>query len=120
MLEKVGQDKVAEALKEAAQVLRTVVEERDTALSKLAQIELRGRCEKLASNMQSKGVSSEPFDYVVSNLEKMAAQGKLDEMERAVNLVGPDMGQKLGHAAHLNSDQAQGGSSLLETFLLDG
>lgn len=117
MLEKVGQDKVAEVLSEAAAVIRTVTGERDSALAKLAAMETHQRCEKLASVMVSKGLTSEPHDYVVGNLEKMASQGKLDEVERAVGMVGPDMGQKI---AHLNNDQAQGGSSPLESYLLDG
>lgn len=117
MLEKVGQDKVAEVLNEAATVIRTVTGERDAALLKLAQIETRSRCEKLASSMQTKGLNSEPYDHLVGNLEKMAAQGKLEQLESAVNLVGPDMGSKL---ASLNHDdrQVQGGTSPLESYLL--
>jgi len=117
MLEKVGQDKAAEAMLEAAQVIRAVTDERDQALAKLAAIEQHTRCEKLASAMAAKNLTSEPHDYVVSNLEKMAAQGKLDELERAVAMVGPDMGQKI---AHLSNDEhhAQGGTSPLETYLL--
>ena len=119
MLEKIGQDKVAEALTEAGNVLRAVTAERDEAISKLAAIELRNEAVKVASSMVSKGLTSEPIEYVTENLMKMAEQGKFAEVKKAVEMVGPDMGQKI---ANLNHDdrQAQGGSSSLESYLLGG
>jgi len=117
-MEKISHDKVAEVLNDAATALRSVTAERDELRTKVAQYERRAEAEKVAHEMQSKGISNEPFEQLVTNLEKMAESGKLGEIKNAVNLVGPDMGRKL--ASLTNDNQSHVGGSDLESFLTGG
>lgn len=86
---------------------------RDLALSGLA----RQRVEKVASAMIEKGLRDGNVQDVANELEKEASAGalNLDVTERAVELVGKDMGKH----AHV-SDELSGatGSSDLERFVL--
>ncbi len=123
-MEKQAFTKAAMLLKQAATELRQVTAERDTykeqldeALSKAASVETRQRCEKLASSMQSKGLTGgEPLAHIIEGLEKKAESGKLGEVEQAVDLVGPDMWGKLATAA---SDEGQGvGATAFESVIM--
>lgn len=118
MSAKVGSAQLSELLKEGADTLRKTASERDFYKGKFAEMELRNRCEKLARSMHSKGVNA---DHTVEALTdwhvKQAAAGELslDVIEKAVELQGPDMAQKIGHLA--SDGPTGGGSSQLEQYL---
>lgn len=114
-MEKISNEKVAEVLNDAAQALRAVTAERDTLKAKVASYERRQDAEKVAHEMELKGLANEPHDQLVANLEKMAENGKLGEIKNAVGLVGPDMGRKL--ASLTNDAQSHVGGSDLESFI---
>lgn len=117
-MKKLSHDKIAEVIADAAAALRKITAERDEALAKLAGIERRQEAEKVARAMQEKGLNNGPIDQLISDLEKMAETGKLQDVKNAVELVGPDMAAKL---ATINNDiPRNGGVSELETFILSG
>lgn len=97
---KISNAKIAEVLSEAASQLRTITAERDALSAKLAHIERRSEATKVAQAMQDKGLTSEPIDHLVENLEKMAADGKLQNLADAVDLVGPDMWSKVAQTTN--------------------
>jgi len=94
-MEKLNQAKVAGLAKEAAVQLRAVTAERDELREKVARLELRQDCEKIASEMQRKGLSDEPTESLIETLEKKAHAGQLENVRAAVDMVGPDMWNKL-------------------------
>lgn len=123
-MEKIAQEHFSQLLKDAAEALRTVTAQRDDALGKVAAMETHQDATKLAHTMQSKGLTGDlSIAQVTANLEKMASEGKLDTVKAAVDLVGPNMGDKL---ASLNSNDssddrpAAAGMSLLEQFIISG
>lgn len=122
MFSKLAQDKVAEALGDAAVTIRKLAAERDDAVAKVAQYEARDRSTKLAHVMLQKGVTSDPVEKVAQDLLETALTNPSDfaDQERAVAMIGPDMGQKIGHVGSRNSDEATGGTSPLESYLLNG
>jgi hypothetical protein len=80
----------------------------------------RDEAEKVAHAMQEKGISTDvPYEALVDQLEKAASTGQLEKIAEAVDLVGPNMGQKI---ASLSNDEgrAQGGPTDFERFLLGG
>ena len=120
-MNKISNAKVAEVLSDAATTLRAQQAYIGELETKLAAKEQRERVEKLASQMHQKG-----FDLDVSvsdladRLEKAAEQKKLDVIEAAVDLAGPDMGSKL---ASLTNDDGPGASSAasdLERYIVVG
>jgi hypothetical protein len=118
MTTKVSSTQLVELLKEGADTLRKTASERDFYKEKCAQMELRERCEKLARAMHGKGIN---MDQSVEELAdwyvKQASTGEanLAVVEKAVELQGPDMAQKIGH---LSSDgPTGGGASQLEQYL---
>lgn len=116
-MNKVSSEQLCELLKEGADTLRKVGSERDFYKEKCAKMELYDRCEKLARAMHEKGINA---DQTIEDLTgwyvKQAATGEtnLEVVEKAVELQGPDMAQKIGH---LSSDGPTGGASSLETYL---
>lgn len=118
-MEKISQEKVAQLFKDAAETIRTLVAERDTAVTKLAQIERGSAIDKLASEIEKKGLGNgASHSDLVANLEKMAEQGKLEMVREAVGFVGPDMGEKLASINNNDENRSGGGSSALEQFIL--
>lgn len=118
MTTKVSSSQLHELLKEGADTLRKTASERDFYKDKCAQMELQKRCEKLARAMHSKGIN---VDHTIEELTdwyvKQASVGTTDlaVVEKAVELQGPDMAQKIGH---LSSDgPSGGGQSQLENYL---
>lgn len=117
MLNKMSAADTREVLAEVPGTLLKLAAERDfyrdIALSGLA----RQRIEKVASAMIDKGLREGSLRTVADELEKAASAGDLDltVTERAVELVGTDMGKH----AHV-SDELSGatGSSDLERFVL--
>ncbi len=116
-MNKISEQQVAELLTDAASTLRqqqTYIHELET---KVAGIEHRDRVTKIAQQMHSKGLELDSsVESLVSRLEK-SASSELSTLERAVDLVGPDMGQKI---AQLNAhdESVVSGSSDLERFIV--
>lgn len=116
-MEKLSAAKKREVLAEVPEVLRKVAAERDLYRDAYLENASRQRVEKIASAMIEKGIKSGSVEAVADEIEKQAAAGSLnlDVTEKAVELVGPDMGKR----AHV-SDELSGssGSSDLERFLM--
>ncbi len=107
-------EKVASVLKSAAHAIRHVTKERDELREKLAHIERRQRAVKVASDMHDKGVNRDTrFEELVEDCEKAAADGRLDTISEALELVGPDMGRSVSL-----DDRDHGDANALEQFLL--
>jgi hypothetical protein len=115
-MEKLSSTKVAAALHDAATALRKVAVERDAAVKHASALETRSACEKLASQMHDKGLHlDKPLDQVASELEKRAAAGELPIFERAVDMIGPNMGLS---TAHLTNDETKtAGASDFERYI---
>ena len=118
------QEKVAEVLQAAGTAIRNVAAERDELENKLASAEAKNQmyerrvmAEKVAAQMHNKGINTDTdFSSLVAELEKAASEGKLDTIENAVEMVGPDMSLKT--ASIHDSPRASGNS--FEAFLLGG
>lgn len=120
------QEKVAKVLNDSAHLVRAVVSERDGALAKVAELQLkvasyerRTHAEKVAAMMHQKGINTDTeFPSLVTDLEKAAQEGKLDTIEEAVEMVAPDMSFK---TASINDTTPVGaGESDFERFLIGG
>lgn len=116
-MEKLSAQEVSQLLNESAQALRKVASERDEYKARFESAERRQSAEKLASQMHDKGLELDTSAAdLADRLEKAAENGKFDVYAQAVELVGPNMGAKLGQLA--SDDSRQMGGSDLETFLL--
>ncbi len=119
-MEKIANEKIAEVLRDAATVLRTKEAENKVLREKVADMELRDRATKLASSMHNKSLNLDvPREDLVEDLMKQASANPagLDVIEKAVDMVAPDMGAKL---AQIRNDDAQGtapGSSDFERYI---
>ena len=120
MKTKMSAEQVQAVFSQVPGTIRKLAEERDF-WKKEAQARMqKDEAEKVAHAMHEKGISVDvPFRDLVEQLEKAAESGKLEKIAEAVDLVGPNMGQKI---ASLTNDEghAQGGSSAFEQFLLGG
>ena len=114
-MKKVSARQIRQVLASVPETLRKVAQERDY-WRKEAQVRMRrDEAEKVARAMHDKGIEQHvPSDSLVENLEKAAARGELRNIERAVDLVGPDMGAKLAHIA--NDDNYRGGRSAIDAL----
>jgi hypothetical protein len=116
--------KIAQVMEDSSKMLRTVTSERDKLAAenrelhtKLASIETRLMCEKVAAEMHEKGLNTEmDFADLVDSLEKDAQAGKLPVIQEAVKMAAPNMGHRI---AHINNDETSAdGMSDLEKFLV--
>lgn len=119
-MDKIANAQAAEVLTDAATTLRSQAAEIGELREKLASRERRDRVMKLAGAMHNKGLELDTaVESLADRLEKTAAAGKIDAVEHAVDLIGPDMGTKL---AQLTNDDATGASSAassaLENFIV--
>jgi len=117
MTAKVSSTQLHDLLKEGADTLRKTASERDFYKEKCAKMELYDRCAKLARAMHGKGINiDQPLEELTDWWVKQAESGQsLEVVEKAVELQGPDMAQKIGH---LSSDgPIGGGQSQLEQYL---
>lgn len=112
-MEKISNQQIAEVLTDAATELRakqaTIVELTD----KLASREKRDRVEKLAAAMHGKGLELDTSVSALADRYEKTASDKLDAIEHAVDLVGPDMGLKL---AQVNNDEPGASSGVSSDF----
>ncbi len=116
-MDKLSAAQKREVLAEVPEVLRKVAAERDLYKNAFLENASRQRVEKLASAMIEKGIKAGSAAEVADELQKQAAAGSLDiaVTEKAVELVGPDMGKR----AHVSDDlSGSAGTSDLERFIL--
>ena len=117
-----NKEKTAQVLQDAANIVRAVSAERDELAQKLAAEQQktaayvrRTSAEKVAAQMHQKGINTDiDFPTLVTSLEKAASEGKLDTIEEAVEMVGPDMSIK---TASINHDAPAANGSEFERFL---
>lgn len=120
-MDKVSQEDVLKLAAEAPAIIRQLTRERDELFQKLAHIEQRQRVEKVATQMHDKGINTHvPLPELADQLEGWAEQGKLAEVERAVDLVGPDMGRKIAEVGTKHDPSQIDGEGEFVRFLLDG
>lgn len=119
-MEKLSAEQVQQVLDQVPGTLRKLAAERDF-WKKEAQARMnRDEAEKVASAMQEKGINADvPFKDLVDQLEKAASTGRLEKIAEAVDMVGPNMGEKI---AQLTGDDraVSGDSSELTRFLMGG
>jgi hypothetical protein len=112
-MEKISSTKVAQILHDAQDALRSVTAERDAAFNKVAQMERRRDAEKVAANMHSKGVNlDKSFGELSDDLEKSAEAGELPIIQRAVDMMAPNMGLNTATLNHDDTKVASGGTDL--------
>lgn len=115
--EKISNAQIAEVLSDAASTLRaqqTYIHELE---EKVASSALKERTEKIASDMHRKGIDLDvSVEDLAERLQKTASE-KLDTIEQAVDLVGPDMASKIGSVSN-NERGDSSGSNDLERFIL--
>jgi hypothetical protein len=105
--------KIAQMMADASKALRSVTSERDKLAGenrelkiKMASIETRLLCEKVAAEMHEKGLNTDmEFAELVDSLEKDAQAGKLPVIQEAVKMAAPNMGHRI---AHINNDETSG------------
>ena len=115
---KISNAQAAEVMHDAAATLRAQQSHINDLETKLASMAQRDRVEKLAGEMHRKGLELDTSaSDLADRLEKAADVNKLDAIEAAVDLVGPDMGRKL---AQLTNDEpgASSAASDLERFIV--
>lgn len=116
---KISGAQMAEVFRDAATCLRKLAARNDELEMQLTARDQRDRVTKLASEMHRKGLELDvDAGALADRLEKAAEAGKLDAIEIGVDLVGPDMGQKL---ASLTNDDGIGtspGASDFERYIV--
>jgi hypothetical protein len=107
-------EEVGNLLKNAAVSLREVTQQRDEALTKLAEKEKRNRAEKIASTMVSRGYLSET-DHS-EKVEELSASEELDVIEKALDLASAP--EEVAKLATVGMRPAGNGLSQFEQFVL--
>jgi len=116
-MEKISDAQIVEVLQDAAGTLRNQQAYINELEEKLASGEKRDQAEKVAAEMHRKGLELDvSIDELADRLEKVG-EAKLATIEQAVDMVGPDMGSKIGH---VNNDVsgASSDSNDLERYIL--
>lgn len=114
-MDKESSIKMARVIHDTRQALVSVTIERDKLASENAAFKRRAEATKVASVMHDKGISQDtPFAELVETLEKEAAAGRLPEIARAAEMVGPNMSFGFTH----NDEVVGGGSDVLTNFLV--
>lgn len=122
-MEKLSNEQVAELLTDASKTIREQSTEIQALRDKVAGMELRDRAVKIAAAMHEKGTQLDtPRDVLVAQLEKEAAAGRLDSIEKAVEMIGPDMWKqaRAGSNPNPNSDAGGGAGSQFESYIIAG
>lgn len=119
-MRKLSSEQISQVLSEAPGVIRALVHENETLRAKVASMVQRDQAEKLAEAMHTKGLELDTrHEDLVDRLEKAAMQGKLETIQAAVDLVGPDMGSKLASIANHDGKYSATGTEL-ERFIVGG
>lgn len=120
-MEKISNEQMQEVLAQVPGALRKMAQERDFWRTEAEQRMRRDDAEKVAHAMHAKGINADTdFGELVNQLEKAAEQGKLSNIAEAVEMVGPDMGQKIASLAGEGSSPSVGNGSDLVRFILGG
>lgn len=115
-MNKLSSEKVAKVLRDAQTALLSVTEERDKLAAECASLKQRRECEKLAAAMHGKGLELDhSVEAVADTLEKEAEAGRLGEITRAVDMIGPNMSFASRPSSY---DGAGGGGDVLTSFIL--
>ncbi len=118
LMDKQAAAEINDLFVKGASALRQVVAERDHWKKEAQSYERRERAEKVAHAMHDKGINGDvPFEHLVAQMEKAAEEGGLDLVEKAVDLVGPDMGAKIGHLSQGSGGDVPAGDSSLVRFI---
>ena len=114
-MNKEAASKIAQVLRDAQTALIAVTQDRDKLAQRCSAFERRGEATKVAAAMHDKGINRDvDFADLVESLEKEASAGRLGEIERAVDMVGPNMSfGTMNHDEGLNV-----GSNAFEGFLM--
>jgi hypothetical protein len=116
-VEKLSSEEIQGVFGEVPGVIRSLVEENEALQAKVASYERRDAAEKVAHQMIEKGLNNDkPFSVLVDELSKEAEAGRLPEIERAVDMVGPDMGQKIARVS--GDDRTSTGSTAFERYIV--
>ncbi len=116
-MQKLSSQKIAQVLEDTRTVLLSVTDERDKLAARCAAMETRFEAEKLAFTMHDKGLELDtPIEDLVASLEKRAADGSLDTIKEAVDMVAPNMGL----TSSVTDEPRGGGGSALENYVLGG
>ena len=117
-MDKLSAAELHELFSEAPGMIRKLASERDFYKDKYEATLRREEAEKVASTMHSKGINMDtPMETLVANLEKSAAEGKLERIREAVDMVGPDMGAKLAQLTN-DGQRNSAGASDFERFIV--
>lgn len=117
-MNKLSMEQVQELVAEAPGVIRKLASERDFYRDRYEAMVRREDAEKTAAAMIHKGLTEEDFGTLTARLEKAAEQGKLEQIQVAVDMVGPDMGTKLAQLT--NDDQRSTVGNAFEQFIVSG
>lgn len=112
-MQKISSQDAASLLKQAGAAIRFLTVERNNLREKVAAFEKRGRVEKIARDMEEKGLSSD-----LDHEQKIAALSNvpnLDVTEEAIKLAAPQ-----GNLLADLGDQPSGGMSAFEHFIMTG
>ncbi len=121
-MNKLSSDQLQQVLESVPGTIRSLASERDYWRKEAQSRMTREAAEKVAHAMHEKGINVDvSIGSLVETLEKAAAQGKLEKIADAVDMVGPDMGQKIATLTGDDSTASSGMSSNeLERFLMGG
>lgn len=111
---------VTHVLRQAAETLRKQASRIDYLEAQVEARDRRDDAQKLASQMHEKGIDVDvPFARLAIHLEKMAAEQEAEyrNLRGAVELVGPDMGTKMGSVRNTDEERSSVGSSDFERFI---
>jgi hypothetical protein len=117
-MEKISLAQVLEVMSAQTDALRKVAAERDMARAENEAYRNRMEAEKVASMMIQKGLSNEPREKLIEQMEKAAREGKLERIYDAVDLQGPDMGEKVAQMVSDETVTVSASASDLERFIM--
>ena len=121
-MEKISAKKLASVVLSAASTIRKLAAERDSWRKVAEERMTHDEAVKVAAAMEERGlVGSISRDELISSLEKAASEGRLDVIKEAVELVGPNMDEKIASMRELNGGSRYTHSrSAFESFILSG
>lgn len=91
-MDKESSQKIAKVLSDASVALLSVTAERDKLASRVKHYETREEATKVACLMHDKGINLDmELPELVAHLEKEASAGRLGEIARAAEMIGPSM-----------------------------
>jgi hypothetical protein len=118
-MEKLSAEQVKQVFEQIPGTLRKLAAERDFWKQEATSRIRHDEAEKVARAMHDKGINTEVnFETLVGQLEKAASDGTLSKIAEAVDLVGPDMGEKIARLIDDEPRLSQGSGSDFERFIV--